>query len=1427
MTTTTDAPEIPLTQLQEAYLQGRDPHVPLGGVGTAGHYDYECSVDPEVLEQAINTVVQRHEMMRMVACPRRHTQRPIIPPHYRVPVTDLQHLTGDEAEQQLAEIRRKRVLEVMDVTTWPCFRFAVILLPHGRQIVGVDFDLFFLDGPSIFALLQEIWELITDPSSRASGHSTDKPRFMDLCKEIEARGSRRRDKDQEFWSALFSSAPEPPSLPLGRTPAGEPTGIFRRVREVLTIDEWRKLKDNSRKHGVPPIGTIVESYVDALRRWSGAPEFTLNFTTSNRPGATHAGAHVLGEYTSTMLFPVEAPLGDHWTDARALARELSRLLAHRGYSGMSVAKDLKPQLGQNLHLAAPVVFTGMLMDSRGFNDGSTAFGPVVWSVSSTPQVLIDCQVIETSNDVSISLDYREPYVDQRTARAILDDMMAMLRSCCSGTTPEAAVLLPDEDQRLWAEVNSTAWEHSDELLHDMVEASMTAHPDRHIIRDDQGWHTNRELLEEAETIRASLVDMGIGVGDYVAIDGHRRARSIAAMLAVMKAGAAYIPLDPHQPDLRHQQILDSSEACAQITSTGIESLRKGSGSGSGPATSDPAYAIFTSGTTGTPKGVVISHRSVVNTVLDVLDSYDIGPGDRIAGVSSFSFDLSVFDIHGTLASQAQLILYPDQRDIPCLADGLCRDGITVWNTVPAIMGLVTAELERRSERLLQPYWRSPEPQYVDVPWDLRLVLMSGDWIPVDLPDRIRALAPSARVMSLGGATEGTIWSIWFDIGEIDPDWRTIPYGHAMRNQSMWVVDHRLRLAPVGCVGEICIGGQGVASGYLNAPNLTDRAFVTTSELGRIYRTGDYGLLDPDGEIRFLGRRDSQVKLNGHRIELSEVESSIIRSFPVSRACAAVKEVPHSGKKTLCVYYTGDTVLSLAEVREQLRSRLPGYMIPSHVIRMDQLPMTANSKVDTALLPTPTRTSSADSTKEVMNPREALVKELWCTILDEKSLGLDDDLFDLGADSLNIIQFHSQLRDAGITSLSVYDIFENPTVRGLALLIPQTCRIAKQPTPPTRLWTSQEHAKAWNSLGTIGRPPVSRILLTGATGYLGSYLLREELERGVEIWCLVRASSARQAQARVEDTLIARFGDRIPPDALARIHAIPGDITALMLGMSESALSSCSTVDAVIHAAADVSHFAAPGLLSQVNGHAMGNVIEVARRLGCRLFHVSTSQVMGIVEGGQGIFGELSHNVGQKFVDQYSSSKFLAEQICFEAFDAGLDGAVMRVGNLAFDSRTGAAPGNAQEITFTALLSVIARLGAIPNNLATIADLSYVDVAAEAMTALIHAESLPNSRVFHIMNGTRPELGVIQQLVGVPATPVPPEEFRSMVEREFTGHPTDESLRNCLLNAHIWDGSYGMAFSCDATSELLASLGVRWPSPQTVLARTRLDRIITH
>ena len=297
-----------------------------------------------------------------------------------------------------------------------------------------------------------------------------------------------------------------------------------------------------------------------------------------------------------------------------------------------------------------------------------------------------------------------------------------------------------------------------------------------------------------------------------------------------------------------------------------------------------AYVIYTSGSTGTPKGVVITHDAVCNTITDINVRFSINSDDKIIGISSFSFDLSVFDIFGALSSGAQLKLAPSAYDMHLIKDIMTKEGVTIWNTVPSIMELLINNLD--------------EGQKYN---SLRTVLLSGDWIPLNLLQKIKNTFPNAQVISLGGATEGAIWSIYYPVEEVEKDWNSVPYGYPLDNQTIWIMDDDDNICPPGVRGEICIGGRGVAHGYLNDEERTKKQFFNHEKLGRIYRTGDLGLLSPKGYVIFLGRKDFQVKLYGYRIELGEIESCLCRCENVSEAVATVKEV--NGVQKLFAYVT--------------------------------------------------------------------------------------------------------------------------------------------------------------------------------------------------------------------------------------------------------------------------------------------------------------------------------------------------------------------------------------------------------------------------------------------------------------------------------------------------------------------------------------------
>ncbi len=349
---------------------------------------------------------------------------------------------------------------------------------------------------------------------------------------------------------------------------------------------------------------------------------------------------------------------------------------------------------------------------------------------------------------------------------------------------------------------------------------------------------------------------------------------------------------------------------------------------------DVAYVIYTSGSTGRPKGVVIAHKSATNTILDINQKFNITEKDRIIGLSSMCFDLSVYDIFGALSVGATLIMVPDQRDVLNITDVIQKHQITFWNSVPAIMDMLVENL--RSDFLND---------------SLRLVLLSGDWIPLKLPEKIKTYFSNAEVISLGGATEGTVWSIYYPIKEVREDWKSIPYGRPLGNQKYYVLNAQRKLCPMGVPGELYIGGLGVALGYCNDEKKTKNSFINHPDLRYLYRTGDYGVMRRDGYIDFLGRQDRQVKIRGYRIEIEEIESNLIKHAAVEKAIV-VDRTDKNNQKYLSCYIVANRNLTVSELRDYLSNKLPEYMIPSYFIQLEKMPLTSNGKIDRKSLPEP-------------------------------------------------------------------------------------------------------------------------------------------------------------------------------------------------------------------------------------------------------------------------------------------------------------------------------------------------------------------------------------------------------------------------------------------------------------------------------------------
>jgi amino acid adenylation domain-containing protein len=613
---------------------------------------------------------------------------------------------------------------------------------------------------------------------------------------------------------------------------------------------------------------------------------------------------------------------------------------------------------------------------------------------------------------------------------------------CIGSLP---MLTSAEEHDLLVKFNDTLTYYPNEkTIVDLFEEQALKTPDGIALRQHDLTMTYREVNERANQLAGYLVDHGVNKGDNIGLLVTRGFDMITGMYGIMKAGGAYVPIDPDYPIERQEYILHNSSVIKVISDGDypLESLvsadlfvKVNTLDLNGLSTENPgikvdstqlAYTIYTSGSTGRPKGVMIEHHSAVNLITWVNTEFNIGSDDRLLFITSMCFDLSVYDIFGMLAAGGSIVIVEQHElmDVPKLKDMLIKYNITFWDSVPTTMDYLVRELEAQDNGYLQE--------------TLRVVFMSGDWIPVNLPDRIKKYFPCTRVISLGGATEGTVWSNFYPVEKVDSSWSSIPYGRPMNNNFFYILNEQLQPVPIGVAGELYIGGVGVARGYANEKEKTEYSFVkdpfNDKAGGRMYRTGDLGRMLPGLNMEFIGRKDDQVKIRGYRIELGEIESVLRQCELISQAVVLAK-ADKDGKKRLVSYVVGKGLYEREVVISYLKSKLPDYMIPALWIELDSLPLTSNGKIDKKALP------DFDAEEQLKNQyaapcteSEKALVEIWKTVLNLKNIGINDNFFDIGGHSLLAVQIMTKIENKTGKKFPIAILFKYPTIQLLNTFI---------------------------------------------------------------------------------------------------------------------------------------------------------------------------------------------------------------------------------------------------------------------------------------------------------------------------------------------------------------------------------------------------------
>lgn len=885
-----------LTDVQQAYLLGREGAHELGNVDAAFYVELGTrDLDIDRFERALHAAVARHDMLRAVVTDDGRLRILDTVADYHITRTDLTGRPAAEQQAWLDALRTELTTRRRDVASWPLFDVRATALDEHRGLLHIGVDLLICDGASFARLMQELAGRYDDPQRQWPELQLT---FRDYLHAVEAAGSDATvEQDRAYWLDRLAELPPAPELPLAKPLSAIEAPRFHRRHHWIPAADWQRFKANAAAYGVTPSTALATAYTDVLAMWSRSADFTINLTVNNRRPVHPQVREVIGDFTTLTLLEVHSNAGQSFIDrTKAVQAQLWRDLDHREFSAVRVMRELARRSGPAAAVA-PVVFSTFV--GTGFDDD---FHPdwlsgIEYTLAQAPQLSLESLVLEYAGGLNLTWDT----VDEAFPAGVLDNMFAayrdlVVRLAQDDEAWQAAdtVTLPASQKTTRAQVNRTAGPVPRKLLHQLGPALAERRSDPAVITGNRVI-SYAELDELACRLGHGLRAEGAAVNRLVAVIMDKGWEQVAAAVGILYSGAAYLPIDAGLPPdrirrllalgevdlaLTQKAVLDRLEWPENVSVFAVDDLSLWAEHDDTPPVAvqtvdDLAYVIFTSGSTGEPKGVMIDHRGAANTTLDINSRFRIGSDDRVLGLSSLSFDLSVWDIFGMLAAGGALVLpEPDAgRDPQRWSEMVRQHRVTVWNTVPALMQMYVSYCEAR------PALGGIAP--------LRLVMMSGDWIEVTLPDRIRAQqARDIEVISLGGATEASIWSVHHPIGEHDPAWKSVPYGTPLRNQSMHVLDRFGRPRPDWVAGRLFIGGIGLARGYWGDEVKTAQRFVLDSRSGeRLYDTGDLARYHPDGTLEFLGRDDGQVKVNGYRIELGEIEHALADHPAVDRAVA--------------------------------------------------------------------------------------------------------------------------------------------------------------------------------------------------------------------------------------------------------------------------------------------------------------------------------------------------------------------------------------------------------------------------------------------------------------------------------------------------------------------------------------------------------------
>lgn len=922
------------------------------------------------------------------------------------------------------------------------WRIKVFRLSTNKFCIILSFHHAILDGWSVSRFYSELYDFY---NKLLSGEKVDLIELKsDYKKYIAINTNRSHSKNSiNFWKKYLKDYSRN-RLPFNFSKKKNLNVTGNAViRKFLNKDLLNKLEKCSLKYNCNLKELLLSAHIYLLSIVTGDKKILTGTVSHNRP-EIEDGEKVIGCFLNTLPIMYEVDKDINKSDFIGSIRNSLIDLKINELFLADIAEIVGAQNSEGNPLFDTIFnYTDFRETYGGIDNFDTLINndPNINNNEMT-NTLFDLETSLVDSGIYMQIKYNPAYFYAENIETAFDIYLNILENLCNDDTKMSLNMILNKHQSIIfdSDYNKTEKEYDkNKKLSDLFEEQVSKNPDNIALVYKNESLTYKEINSKSNKLARFLIDKGMSSGDHIGIISNRGFEMIIGMLGILKAGGAYIPIDPDYPQSRIDFIVKKSNVnyilqdqeysikCQNkylISSSHYEDYFDGN-LDIKIKPMDLAYIIYTSGSTGTPKGVMIENHSIVNLISCVNSKFSINEKDKLLFVTSMCFDLSVYDIFGILSAGGSIVIADtDQiKDPKTVMEILKKERITFWDSVPSTFNFIIDSIERNDSEYTQ--------------LDLRLVFMSGDWIPVNLPKKINKYFPNANQISLGGATEGTVWSIYYPIDHKMDYINSIPYGKPLDNNRFYILDEYQNPVPDGVPGELYIGGSGVAKGYVEDQEKNQYSFVDDiiiNDGSLMYRTGDYGRMLPCGNIEFLGRKDAQVKVRGFRIELGEIESILLKNDYITTVIATAKDFGN-GYNEIAIYYVSNEEISITELRDFLKMSLPDYMIPSFFVYMDALPLTSNGKVDRKSLPVPTGISNPGV--EFVAPRnelEAKLVKIWQEILNIDKIGIHDNFFDLGGHSLKATRVVSKISREIKIEITLQQVFQMSTIEQLSSYI---------------------------------------------------------------------------------------------------------------------------------------------------------------------------------------------------------------------------------------------------------------------------------------------------------------------------------------------------------------------------------------------------------